>query len=221
MKITVTKDFRNFKAGEVLDFSALEKFQSITMVGENGCGKSTILQALRGKLGVTKSLYNSDFKDLGNNIEIEHNYEKVFFFDAVKDNGNDFMVGFDAVNYLEAGGFATKDLSHGQAALHYIAKFLHENEKKIVPNKTLLVFDEIDNGLSLQNMSKFINFIRKMTYIHKCNVLIASHNPFFITQSHICYDMETRKMLSSLSYIEKATGYVVIKPEIVKEKLSK
>lgn len=211
MTITVTEDFRNFKAGDVIDFTGLEKFQSITVVGENGCGKSTILQALRGQTGKTTSLYKSDFEKLGKNVKIEHSYENVLFFDAVKDNGNDFMVGFDAVNYVNAGGFATKNLSHGQGALYYISKFLQENEKNIVPGKTLLVFDEIDNGLSLQNMSKFVNFIHKMMYERKCHVLIASHNPFFIVQSYICYDMEEKKLKSSQTYVKEATGFTVTK----------
>jgi len=50
MKITVIKDFRCFKEGEVFDFGNISKkpMGFVTIVGENGCGKSSLLQALRG-----------------------------------------------------------------------------------------------------------------------------------------------------------------------------
>jgi len=192
MKITVTKDFRGLTAGTVYDFSPIKDVKIMTVVGENGCGKSSLLHALRGYKNdaPTKSLFETDFKDLAENITVEHNYEKIFYFDAVKDNGSDMMVAYDAMSFLDSGGFAKQRLSHGQGSLMYIARFVKDHEDKIVPNKTLLVFDEIDNGLSLRNQSIFENFVMKMVTIHKCQVLIISHNPFFIYQSIICYDLQ-------------------------------
>ena len=138
MKITVTKDYRGLVAGTTYDFSDIKDVKIMTIVGENGCGKSSLLHALRGYKNdaPTKSLYESDFKDLASNIEVEHNYEKIFYFDAVKDNGTDMMVAFDAVGFLDGGGYAKQRLSHGQGSLMYIARFVKDHEAKIVPNKT-------------------------------------------------------------------------------------
>ena len=105
MKITVTKDFRGLKAGWEYKFP-LREHGSCTIVGENGCGKSSLLQALRGKIKEkSASLYRDEFNDLSNNIDIEHDYERILFLDAVKDNGTDYMNAYDAVGLVNSGGF--------------------------------------------------------------------------------------------------------------------
>lgn len=213
MKITVKKSFRNLAEGLVYDFSDLPTFKRITIVGENGCGKSSILQALRGSIKDKKntSLYRSDFISLADNVTIEHDYETIIFFDGVKDNGSDLMNGYDAVNYLEMGGMAAQRLSHGQGTLMYLNKFLSENKSKFIPDKTLLVFDEIDNGFSLGNQTKFNNFISNLAHVSRCNVLIVSHNPFFIKQSLIVYNFNKRDFDLSDDYLEEITGYSITK----------
>lgn len=214
MKITVTKDFRCFKAGDVFDFSIMkEGLGSLTIVGENGCGKSSLLQALRGKKNdnPTTSLYESDFKDLAKNIEIEHEYEKIYYFDGVKDNGSDMMVGYDAMNFLDSGGYAKQRLSHGEGSLMYISRFMKNHEAKLIPNKTLLVFDEIDNGLSLKNQAIFVNFIYRLMIKDKCHVLIISHNAFFIQQSILVYDLAKKDIVKAKEYIKELTGFVLDK----------
>ena len=215
MKITITKDFRKLKTGDVYDFGSLDTLKMVTIVGDNGSGKSSLIHALRGVKNDAKcdSLFNSDYKKLAENISVEHSYEKIFFLDSVKDNGSDIMNGYDAVSFVTSGGMATSKMSHGQGSLTYIAMFLEKNKSSIVPDKTLLVFDEIDNGLSLKNMSKFINFVYNAIYIHKCHVLIISHNPFFITQSHICYDLVKKDFTTSSSYMMRETGYILQKPD--------
>ncbi len=209
MKITIKKDFRTFKAGDVFDFSELKTLRDIVLVGDNGCGKSSLIHALRGYKNdhKTNSLYNSDFDELAKNIEVEHEYEKIFYLDNVKDNGTDFKVAWDASQFLSSGGFQAQKLSHGQGTLTYLTKFISEYENRIVSGKTLLVFDEIDNGLSLKNMALFRNLVVNLCFKHKCHILIISHNPFLISQSFMCYDISKKDYVSSSNYILEQTGF--------------
>ncbi len=209
MKIKVIKDFRNLKEGFEYDFSLLKSINYICLVGDNGCGKSSILHALRGYKNdiPTDSLHETDFKKLKDNIEVEHDYEKIFYFDNIKDNGSDLMVSYDAINFLESGGFYTKAKSHGESSLIYLDIFLNKIKNKIVEGKTLLVLDEIDNGFSIKNMSRFINIIEYLTLKQKCDVLVISHNPFFIQSSIFVYDVSKRTIVYSADFIKEQTGF--------------
>ena len=48
LRITVLNDFRNLKKDAIYDLSALDNLKAMILVGDNGCGKSSLLQALRG-----------------------------------------------------------------------------------------------------------------------------------------------------------------------------
>jgi len=214
MKITFNKSVRNIEAGTVIDFGIIEKVKHITLVGDNGCGKSTIIQSIRGCFPpTTKSMFEDEYTALSKaaQVEIEHNYEKVFFLDAVLDNGTHFKNAYDAPSLIKMGGFDKGRKSHGEGSLIDISRFMENNKSKIVPDKTLIVFDEIDNGFSLKNMSIFINFINKLIHEYKCHVIISTHNPFFISQSFICFDVSEKMMKPANKYIEEKTGYTIKK----------
>ena len=114
MKITIKNDFRRLKQGDVYEF---EKDLGYTLVaGANGYGKSSLFHALRGLQNdlEEKSLYKDGFIKLSENIYVEHEFEKIFFLDSIMDDGNNLMISYDAVNFMESGGFATKDKSHDE-----------------------------------------------------------------------------------------------------------
>lgn len=212
MKITVKNDFRNLKKGDVYDFTDINKLKTITVVGNNGCGKSSIFQALRGTKDDIKSdsLYKNDFLKLKDNIEVEHSYEKIFYLDSVKDNGSDLNNAYDASSYVNSGGFYTKDKSHGESSLLYLSMFLDKIKKDIVEIKTLIVFDEFDKGFSLELQAKVRDIIYNISEKHNVHIITISHNPILIYKSYIVYDMEKHEMVSSSEYLNDKIGMTFI-----------
>ena len=209
LKIKVIKDFRNLKSGDVYEF---EKYFPICVVGGNGCGKSSLFQALRGFKNDlnSNSLYADDFKKLSKNIEVEHDYEKMFFYDSVKDDGRDFMVGYDASEYLSSGAFQTKDKSHGESSIIGLNIFLNKIIKEITPNKSLLILDEIDKGFSFSLMTKYDLILYNISIKYEIDIIAITHNPFAMIKTYLIYDFEKRNIELSEKYI-KNIGNVEIK----------
>ena len=208
MKIIVENDFRKFKKGDIFDFSMLKEYKFLTVVGNNGSGKSSLIQTIRGFKHDLKenSLFRDDYKKLTENVKIESEYEKIFIYDSIKDDGTHFMNAYDASNYIGMGGFENQRRSHGESSLNNLSAFFQKFKDKIIKEKTLVVLDELDKGFSLQSQTMYLNFVNKLIGMG-CHVIVVTHNVFAIKQSILVYDFEAKKITTSDKYIESITGY--------------
>jgi energy-coupling factor transport system ATP-binding protein len=214
MKIEVISDFRKFVAGQTFEFD-IDKEKVFTIVGDNGCGKTSLLSAIRGSFedsALNKyNLYERDMKKLSQHIVIDHEYENVLCYDNVGDNGNSMSNAYDAMAYVQSGGFAKRNSSHGEGTQNDLMRIAELVAKRNVRGtKTLLVFDEIDTGLSLKNQLLFKKYIAefKKAGFH---VLIVTHNPFWIFDQKVVFDLESNKLVSGKNYFFQQTGLTLTK----------
>jgi predicted ATPase len=224
LKFTFTDDFRTFKKGEVIDLSdPLESVGIVGIVGDNGVGKSSFLQAFRGQhVTNDQSMYSRDFKEIAEKVSVEHDYQKILFFDAVKDDPLDMNNAFDAYSYVTNGGMGAERRSHGEGTLGRLASFLLKVTAAPGKEKTLIVIDEADKGFSLRLQGAYRQLLSKFQSI-PCDIVVVTHNPFLIASLNSVYDVETRSFVTSTGYIHKKTGFIILNDELLEafEKRSK
>ncbi|MFA6198891.1 MAG: ATP-binding cassette domain-containing protein [Bacteroidales bacterium] len=213
IKVTINKDFRGLKKDTFYLFLPLAtefKEQTQFLVGSNGSGKTTLLSAIRGSFEIdntsdSTSLFEYDFKKLAENVTIEHDYDKVFSYFSVEDDGGNMNNSFDACAFLMNGGYATQKISHGEKQFHYIytlwekVKKYHEETPE---HKLLILLDEFDKGYSLKMQIMADNVIAKLNNIG-CDVICSTHNYFLLKTSNFVYDMDTNSFEKTKTYFLK------------------
>lgn len=217
MKIEIKTDFRQLKNGDIYDFTIIEDLKSLCVVGDNGCGKSSLFHALRGTKNdlPSESLYKRDCQDLARMVDIYHNYDKIFYLDSILDDGRNFNNAYDASNLVISGGFTAGKLSHGQSSLMYLSNFLSKiNDLININDKVLIVFDEIDKGFNLTNQSKYHLIIENIIRKYNAHIIFITHNILTISQSLIIYDFSAKTMVSATDYLENKIGYRIEKINI-------
>ena len=217
MKITFKKDYRTFKANTSITIPMLD--YPTCIVGDNGSGKSSLLQAIRGKFetigGIIDSrdwnaMNKSDYISQSKNIELEDcEFTQCFGFDAHKDVGNTIYTAYDATKFIASGGFHAHNKSHGESEFIYFNRFLDEITPKLKNGKTLIILDEFDKGFSIRNQSLAIKMLFAFMLKHNVFILFTTHNPFLIAES-ICFDLDG-KNINPGDYIYEQTGFSLIR----------
>lgn len=166
LEITGKTAFRNFRKGWKADLTrALEQHHRVLLVGDNGTGKSTVLQALRGYKDNNPQKINLKLEDLPRkvlpNFTVATNYDEIYHLDSVMDDGNSMMNAYDAVSYMKSGGHAANTISRGQGSLFYLDRFI-QSLPTAGGGRRLVVLDEVDTGLSLLLQRHFLKVLDKL-----------------------------------------------------------
>jgi predicted ATPase len=185
------------------------------VVGDNGSGKSSLLSALRGTFVEPSydkgSLYNFSNKELSESITVEHDFDKAFFYDAVKDKPNDLNNAYDAMEFIRNGGFETRDKSHGQSSLYLISKMIDEIEtyRKANPTaKILVILDEPEVGFDLKTQFKLPKMIANISNFLDCHIILATHNYMLVNNNEevTVADNMTYKRMNTEKYVDSLVG---------------
>lgn len=218
------EDFRTLKHGDEFNFD-FDKCPEILVAGDNGCGKSTLVDIIRdyqcdNSKDDPNAMYQIKLGYCGirgfkNKVEISTNFTKFYFISAEFDDPTSLNNSATAEALFENGGFQTKHMSTGQRSLAMLGKWAEEN-KEYWDDKTLLVFDEVDKGFDLSHQVGMSNMYRNLHKKFNVSILAVTHTLFPILVREEIFYFEFRKMVSSELYCCMKTGY-----DIIAEKLGK
>ena len=230
MRIKITKDFRCFKKGEVYELD-LQPGEITFVVGPNGCGKSTLMFALRAIKDSMKELNNkrSDgmrdlslkmhYLDVISHTSIEdYDFKLAFFRDTVVDNPTSFMNAASAYGLVAGGGLSSQTKSCGQGQLNQMLRFWQDiieacGDKS--DERILIVMDELDDSLDLKAQARFGYIASKMLLdkYPNASILIVTHSIItamgaeqFSTVKSRVFDVKRNQYTTAESYFNTETG---------------
>ncbi|NVP17920.1 AAA family ATPase [Candidatus Gracilibacteria bacterium] len=166
------------------DISELELEEKITyFVGENGTGKSTLLESIAESFGFNKEggTINSNYKT-NKTDNIENNWIKLSWQPTRFKSGYFFRAEgiYNFVNYLEQvqdgfspyGGENLHKFSHGQQFMKIF--------ESMIDRVGFYILDEIESALSPANQLKVVEIIKYMVS-NGSQFLIATHSPIILS----------------------------------------
>jgi predicted ATPase len=190
-KLTIKKSIRSLPVGMAIEFSPIT-----LLVGENGCGKSTILDMLREHYGVKDTSY---FKKTGlaDHADVDGDdlpESQVNYFDF---HGGDkkfaMSFGTDVVSQLQA--------MHGSSGQGLLAQLAGSG--LLDAYDSLVLLDEPDRGASLNMQYKYSNLIRNLA--NRGNQLVVStHSLPIMRLAGDCslYSVQHQKQVSLSEFLD-------------------
>lgn len=197
ISIKAKDDFRSFKKDYEVIFD-FDKTKVNFLMGKNGCGKSTIIQAIRGTLNSNDDKEKRwaaarDCKDILEHFDVNiEGFTNVYHLDidGLDDNLSMFNAS-SATDLIDLGGYGMDRLSQGERTLIMMGRL-----KKMVKDSedTIIIFDELDNHLDFDFRVKFVKWLNKLFPLSK--KIIITHDLLMtnLSEGHIVYIMSDRDL---------------------------
>jgi len=152
----------------------------ISIIGENGCGKSTLMRIMLGFLKPSKGNFSIDTKGIGY-VSQKNDFTNSNFPITVYETMNSYrrllklrdkdvimdslkLIGMESFNKSLMG-----NLSGGQTQKILIARAMMGNPK-------LLILDEPSTGVDIDSQKEIYGMIKKMSTNQKITVVAVEHN---------------------------------------------
>lgn len=241
LSIKAKQDERVFKKGDSIKLNIEPGVNYI--VGPNGCGKSTIMHAIRAhKDTLYENMNSNDRMEFGRDYDLQsYNkifdikgldaYSNIFCIDAHIDNPVSFMNASSATAFIHGGGMTYNRISRGEGSKMMLSKFIGsiQNVTKanikdkstwITSDRSLVVVDELDEGLDLKCQMTFHTLLTNVAKVFNADVICVCHNPICILAGTIgnVYDMSTRSYKDINTYIREQTSKEIIIKDIDNDK---
>lgn len=182
-------------------------------VGENGSGKSTILEAIAHKVGfgAEGGNKNINFKtsqektyvgtqNLADSMMLSWRYKPLYgyFFRAESffniANYVDQLAQTDYRAYYSYGGKSLHEQSHGESFLSFFKHSLSEN--------AFFIFDEPEAALSPQRQLSLMTIIHELCKNSHAQFIIATHSPILLAYPHATIYSCDSGVLKSVAYTD-------------------
>lgn len=173
------KEYRCFKEGEKYEFSS----PVVCLVGDQGCGKSTLINLLFNKEGEKKKIITMDVQNKVN----------CYSFDFEKDNPRIKGTLPNDVNkfHLVMNSFGK---SHGEVLKTYSIEAIEQAKECVI------FFDEPETALSLKNQYKLIKKMNEAVE-RNCQLIISTHCLPIIESQVEVLSLEHKKWMKSEEFI--------------------
>lgn len=189
--LAFTKDYRCFKKKHCIFFMSGVNL----LVGENGCGKSTILSAIAAH-AKSKAFWKKDERILIDSTRlIVDGPRKLFCHDFIQDNPQT-SAGFDMMGNIPMEmAIGHMRLSHGQSTNAIISMI--EKGKDMY-----MVLDEPDSGLSPKNAVRLAQAMKNAAS-NGCQIIASVHNPWVIEFFNMVFNVEDNSWMKASEYLKK------------------
>ena len=188
-------DFRSFKKDYKITFD-FENTNINFLIGKNGCGKSTLIRAIRGTMNSNDDKDKrwaaaKDCRDILNFFDVDiEGFNNVYHLDVdgLDDNLSMYNAS-SATDFVDLGGWGMNVLSQGERSLIMMARL-----KQMVKDgeDTVIIFDELDNHLDFDFRVKFVPWLNKMFPLSR--KIIITHDLMMtnLNEGNIVYMMSNR-----------------------------